>query len=243
MVGAFILASSSPRRRALLGSLVPSFTVLTSPVEETGDSRLPSWAIEPIALPAPFALPIDDDPRLWAWRKAVDVLQSNAEGIAPGSLILAADTVVLAPGRVLGKPKSRTDAADMLRLLRGRDHFVVTGFVLLQAEEAGRATVLHAEAVRTTVVTRPFSDSEMNGYLETTEPYDKAGAYALQGLGGRLIERVEGCRTNVVGLPLCRVRAVLEEAEATLLPYPDAGYCDFCPFATPGSSTVQSDGA
>lgn len=116
----------------------------------------------------------------------------------------------------------------MLYLLRGREHYVVTGFVLLRVEQGG-ATTVHQEAVSAQVVMRAFGGREVENYLATGESMDKAGAYALQGLGGRLVERVEGCRTTVIGLPLCRVRAALASAGATLLPHPEEGYCAFCP--------------
>ncbi len=220
-----VLASGSPRRRDLLGMLLPSFDVLTSPVEETGDTRMPAWALEPIALAAPFTIPPENDPKLWAWRKATDVLQRQY--LPPGTLLLGADTVVLAPGRLLGKPADRSNARDMLQLLRGRVHYVVTGFVLLQGTEDGDTT-LRAEAVSSKVTMRAFDEQELTAYLDTQEPYDKAGAYALQGLGGKLVEHVEGCRTNVIGLPVCRVRAALTRAGVRLLAYPQGGYCDFC---------------
>jgi septum formation protein len=116
----------------------------------------------------------------------------------------------------------------MLYLLRGREHYVVTGFVLLRIERGVAISTLHHEAVKAQVVMRAFDEAEVEDYLATGESMDKAGAYALQGLGGRLVARVEGCRTTVIGLPVCRVRAALEAAGAALLPYPSAGYCTFC---------------
>lgn len=223
-----VLASLSPRRRELLSKLLSYFDVLTSPVEETGDSRVPQWLLEPVRLPAPFAIAAQSDPRLWAWRKASDVLNRHGESFDGGALLLGADTVVVARERLLGKPADRRDASEMLRLLRGREHYVVTGFVLLQAEEAG-ATTLHAEAVSSKVTMKAFSEAELTAYLQTGEPYDKAGAYALQGLGGNLVERVQGCHTNVIGLPVCRVRSALERAGVELHAYPEGGYCHFCP--------------
>lgn len=229
-----VLASASPRRRELLGKLLPTFDVLTSHVEEKGDTRMPDWAIEPISLPTGFLVSPQDDPRLWAWRKATDVLRRHRKDVSLGTILLGADTVVVAPGRLLGKPADRGDARDMLQLLRGREHYVVTGFVLLQAMKDSNTT-LHAEAVSTKVTMRLFEEHELTDYLDTDEPYDKAGAYALQGLGGRLVERVEGCRTNVIGLPVCQVRTALERAGLAILEYPQEGYCDFC-LEIPGRS-------
>ncbi len=217
----------------MLARLVPDFEVLSSAAEEEGHERLPRWKLKPIDLPQPFALPSESEPRLWAWRKAVDVVHQHRDRMAVGTLIIGADTIVVAPGRVLGKPSSVQDARDMLYLLRGREHYVVTGFVLLRIEQEGASTV-HQEVVTARVVMRAFHDQELEDYLATGESMDKAGGYALQGLGGRLVERVEGCRTTVIGLPVCRVRAALGSAGVTLLTYPADGYCSSCPLQTDG---------
>ncbi|HVF98681.1 MAG TPA: Maf family protein [Chloroflexia bacterium] len=222
-----VLASGSPRRRDLLARLVPAFNVLSSPVEEQGDTRLPEWGRDTIALPDPFLVQPESDPRLWAWRKAVDVAEQHQAKLSDGTLVLGADTIVVAPGSILGKPGTVGDARDMLYLLRGRAHYVVTGFVLLRVEREATVT-LHHEAVTSQVVMRPFDEAEVEDYLATGESMDKAGAYALQGIGGRLVERVDGCRTTVIGLPVCRVRATLVAAGAALLEYPQEGYCPLC---------------
>jgi septum formation protein len=222
-----VLASGSPRRHELLARLVPSFDVLSSPVEEQGDARMPGWERAPVSLPGPFRVPPESDPRLWAWRKAADVAEQHRSRLPEGTLVLGADTIVVAPGSILGKPTTVGDARDMLYMLRGREHYVVTGFVLLRVEREAVVT-LHHEATTAQVVMRDFAESEVEDYLATGESMDKAGAYALQGLGGSLVQRVEGCRTTVIGLPVCRVRAALEANGAALLPYPAEGYCTFC---------------
>jgi septum formation protein len=222
-----ILASGSPRRRELLSRLVAGFEVLSSPAEEEGHERVPDWTVAPVELQRPFAVPPEGEPRLWAWRKAVDVVQRHRDNLAEGTLVLGADTIVVAPGRILGKPVSVQDARDMLYLLRGREHYVVTGLVLLRVGSEG-TTTLHQEAVTARVVMRAFSEQEVEDYLATGESMDKAGAYALQGLGGRLVERVDGCRTTVIGLPVCRVRVALDSAGVALLAYPAEGYCAGC---------------
>lgn len=222
-----VLASGSPRRRELLARLVSAFDVLSSPVEEQGDTRLPEWERDTIALPDPFLVQSESDPRLWAWRKAVDVAEQHRAKLSEGTLVLGADTIVVAPGRILGKPGTVGDARDMLYLLRGREHYVVTGFVLLRVEREATVT-LHHESVTSQVVMRAFDETEVEDYLATGESMDKAGAYALQGLGGRLVAHVEGCRTTVIGLPVCRVRAALDAAGAALHPYLPEGYCIFC---------------
>jgi septum formation protein len=224
-----ILASGSPRRLELIRRIVPDFRALASPVEETGSEHTPDFDMPPLFLAPPFPVPPDQDPRLWAWRKAVDVIESNRDSIPPGSPVLGADTIVVGPGRILGKPKSRQEAVEMLSMLRATYHYVVTGFAILRTGEGGaQPQSLHHEAVVSTVFMRDFSDVELEGYVATDEPYDKAGAYAVQGQGGKLVSSVEGCLNNVVGLPLCAVRRALASCGAEVLPYPFGGYCEHC---------------
>jgi septum formation protein len=221
-----ILASGSPRRIELLARLVPQFLTFPSPVEEEGSSVELSIALPPLELPAEFQPPRGADPRLWAWRKASDVLQRHSGELDNGDLVLGADTEVVVPGGPLGKPKDRQDALRMLELLRGREHYVVTGLALLKAGQADE--VAWVGAVVSRVLMRDYSRTELERYVAQSEPMDKAGAYALQGLGGKLVEQVDGCVLNVVGLPLCEVRRALVEAGAEALDYPKGGYCDFC---------------
>lgn len=224
-----VLASGSPRRVALLRLLAADFIATPSPVEETGSERLPPQPLSPIGLPAPFSVPPAFDPRLWAWRKAEDIADGKRQAaILQGPLVLGADTVVVGGDELYGKPVDKADAVRMLRSLKARQHYVITGFALLRNNRAGLKT-LSIGATISRVTMRAFSQAELEGYVATGEPFDKAGAYALQGLGGRLVEQVEGCRTNVVGLPLCAVRRMLIEAGAALLPYPQGGYCEYCP--------------
>jgi septum formation protein len=124
----------------------------------------------------------------------------------PAAVVLGADTEVVLDGAFLGKPADRADAARMLRALRGRTHQVITG-VALVASGGGRE---ETAAVTTRVTMRDYGDDEIDRYVATDEPLDKAGAYAVQGLGGRLVARVDGCFTNVVGLPLSTTRRMLE---------------------------------
>jgi septum formation protein len=209
--------------------IVPSYRSLVSPVEEAGSTRTPDFELPPLFLAPPFPVPPHQDPRLWAWRKATDVIESNCDSIVPGALVLGADTVVVGPGRLLNKPRDREEAIEMLTLLRGIYHYVVTGFVILRtAQDDADPQTLHHEAVVSTVFMRDFSDVQLQGYVATDEPYDKAGGYALQGEGGKLVSRVEGCLTNVIGLPVCRVRSALAECGAEVLPYPFGGFCEDC---------------
>ena len=225
-----VLASNSPRRKDLLSRLVDSFELASSNVEDKGSSVSPAQPLPTIVLPAGYPRLDKEGPQLWAWRKAFDVATSagSAAHDAHDYLILSADTVVVSRQLVLGKPSNLVEACEMLRLLRGTDHFVVTGFALLLNQQ-GQAVTLHVGFETSRVVMRAFSDDELEGYVATREPFDKAGAYALQGEGGKLVSAVEGCTTNVVGLPLCRVRPLLEEAGVSLRKPPDGGYCAYCP--------------
>ncbi|RJO63594.1 MAG: septum formation inhibitor Maf [Myxococcales bacterium] len=184
-----ILASQSPRRRQLLEAVGMQFAV--RPVDIDERSR-------PGESPAAFVLRLSRE-------KAEAALRQN--GIPNGELILAADTTVVLDGAMLGKPENRDDARRMLSALSGRTHEVYTGVCILDAR--GRA---FAKAVRTPVAFRRLPPEEIESYLDTDEPYDKAGAYAIQGRGVALIDRVEGSFTNVIGLPLAETLALLEAA-------------------------------
>lgn len=171
-----ILASASPRRRELLARLGCPFEVVPSRVVEElpgeGDARRGAEAL--------------------ALAKAREVAARE-----PGALVLGADTVVVLDVRPLGKPSSPAEARDVLRALAGRTHEVITAVALVEA--AGPETVASAVS---RVRMRAYADEEIEAYLATGEPYDKAGGYAVQGEGRRLVAEVSGCYTNVVGLPL-----------------------------------------
>ncbi len=177
-----VLASASPRRRELLATICPDFRVEPSDIEEPLDTAEPG-AIAALAL-----------------AKARAVVDRGARG-----LVLAADTVVVLDGVPLGKPSSADDARAMLRRLRGREHVVITGVALIDTE-TGRAA---SRAVVTRVVMADYPEAAIDDYVATGEPLDKAGAYAVQGLGGRLVAEVRGCYTNVVGLPVTTTRQLL----------------------------------
>ena len=178
-----ILASASPRRRELLARLGVPFEVRPSGIEETLSPGIPAPALATTLARA----------------KARDIAERlRAAGESP-ALILGADTLVVLDGRPLGKPASREEARAMLGALRGRSHEVVTAVVLRPDDPDGREA---AVAVISQVHMRPCTDDELEAYVATGEGDDKAGAYAVQGLGGHLVTRVEGCYSNVVGLPL-----------------------------------------
>ena len=175
-----ILASSSPRRAEILLDAGLPFSVLSSAVDE---SPLPGEKPETLVL------------RL-ANAKA-ELAAARAVGPA---IILAADTVVFLDGNILGKPRSTGEARQMLQQLSGRAHSVLTGVALIRLPDNERRQFTES----TLVQFRPIAPEELAAYLATEEPYDKAGAYAIQGLAGRFIPRIEGCYFNVVGLPLSR---------------------------------------
>ena len=122
-------------------------------------------------------------------------------------VVLGADTEVVLDGRFLGKPRDAADAARMLAALRGRAHEVITGLALIDGGSTPREDTA---SVTTRVEMADYADADIAAYVATGEPMDKAGAYAVQGLGGRLVARVDGCYTNVVGLPLGATRRLLE---------------------------------
>ena len=184
-----ILASSSPRRRELLRNAGFGFEVVPSSVDETGAEQ---------DSPAAFA------ERL-ARRKADEVASRFAA--QDGVVVLGADTVVVVDGAVLGKPGSAEEAVAMLGRLSGREHEVITG-VALAAPGTARRAVAH-EVTR--VFFRPLTRQEIEAYVASGEPMDKAGAYGVQGQASRFVTRVEGCYFNVMGLPVALVDRLLRE--------------------------------
>ncbi len=181
---AFILASGSPRRRELLRQLGFSFTVIPSRLEETNQRGM--------------------EPRghatYYAKEKAKEVAQRY-----PEQWVLAADTIVVVAEEILGKPVNVTEATAMLSRLSGRSHHVITGVCLLNAQ----CGVEESQAVETEVFMRRLDTADIEGYIATGEPMDKAGAYGIQGIGGCLVQRIEGSYSNVVGLPLCETVELL----------------------------------
>jgi len=136
----------------------------------------------------------------------VAAVQDSASGPV---VVLGADTEVVLDGRLLGKPRDPADAVRMLRELRGREHEVITGLAVVEVGPPGTAPRHETAAVTTRVRMGEYTDADIERYVATGEPLDKAGAYAVQGLGGRLVAAVDGCLTNVIGLPLTTTRALL----------------------------------
>jgi septum formation protein len=192
------LASASPRRQELIALLGVPFTVCPSRYEE----------------PPPPTTPVDL--AAFVTTLATHKAQEVAARMEGGSLVLGADTLVTlaeeGPGVPLGKPVDREDARRMLRLLSDRDHCVYTGLALIAALGEGRSAEPLCTSVRTRVRFCALNDAMIEGYLATGEPFDKAGAYGAQGYAAPFIARLEGDYFNVVGLPLCAVGTLLEQA-------------------------------
>jgi septum formation protein len=185
-----ILASGSPRRAEILRNAGIQFEVRATDVDE---SRL-----------------VDEAPGDYVRRVALAKAQSAAAKYrdpVDETLILGADTVVVINADILGKPVSQDDARSMLRRLSGRVHEVHTGLALLRS--SGEEQRVVAEVTR--VHFASLTDREIEDYIGTGEPFDKAGAYAIQGIGGRYVARIEGCYFNVMGLPLARLWSLLRE--------------------------------
>jgi len=180
-----ILASQSPRRRELLTTAGIPFTVRVREVEEI---RRPGE-------------PPDAYVRRLARAKAEAAWENRDE------IVLGADTIVVLDQKVLEKPRNVADARAMLRLLAGRDHTVITGICLRHLKGA------QVDSTATLVRFSPLTDSQIDDYVASGEPMDKAGAYAIQGLASKFVEYVEGCYFNVIGLPLSQVYRYLKSLE------------------------------
>ncbi|MBD3235985.1 MAG: septum formation protein Maf [Candidatus Eisenbacteria bacterium] len=188
--GPLWLASRSPRRVQLLEMLGIPFTV-RFPAE---DGR--RWEV-------------GEDPGRYAEQQSAEKALSVAREVTEG-VILGADTVVFCDGRLLEKPRDPDEAARFLERLAGREHEVFTGICLARAGGVARRMASECSRVRMA----PLDDATIRAYLATGEPLDKAGAYGIQGVGGLLVESIEGCYFNVMGLPLARLRALFRELEA-----------------------------
>ncbi len=176
-----LLASNSPRRRELLGLILPEFTIAESRVVDEG---------------YPPGLAPEDVPVLISKKKAA----AYADMLCPGELIITADTVVVLGDEILGKPHEHDDACAMLGKLAGNTHTVITGVTLI----TDSASASFAESTKVTFA--PVSDAEIVEYVRRYRPFDKAGAYGIQEwIGAAVIERIDGCFYNVMGLPLHRL--------------------------------------
>lgn len=180
----FILASASPRRRELLSLITEDFTVKVSDIEEKTDVALsPEETVKELA------------------RQKGEAVFS----LYPEETVIAADTVVVLDGKILGKPEDEKDAFSMLRSLSGKSHFVVTGVFVADKNKK----IIFSQ--KTEVTFFELTDKEILDYIATKEPFDKAGAYGIQGKGSVLVKGINGDYFNVVGLPVAKLNKVLKE--------------------------------
>lgn len=187
-----VLASGSPRRRELLTMLFDEFEVIVSDCQETVTSQDPEKVTEELAM-----------------QKA----EAVAESLPPSAdtvIVIGADTVVSIDGKILGKPAGQQQAVDMLRMLSGKSHNVSTGVALVWLEN-GRQIGLKSFSETTKVRVAELTEEEIISYANTNEPYDKAGAYGIQGMFGKHIQGIEGDYNNVVGLPVHRLYQELKD--------------------------------
>lgn len=179
-----ILASNSPRRREILSQIGIQYEVIPSKFEENALNMSPENMV-----------------MYFAEEKAMDV----AKKVKEEAFVIGADTIVYQNG-IMGKPKDNEDAARMLKNLSGVFHAVITGISVVHTPSLNKIT----DYERTLVKFKNISDDEIHAYIKSGEPMDKAGAYAIQGIGSLLVEKIEGCYFNVVGLPVYRLSKILE---------------------------------
>ena len=203
------MASGSPRRREIMASAGLRFEIVRPDVSEG----------PPVA---------GERPEQYAERMAREKASEVSARVRSG-VVLGADTVVVLDGEILGKPASASQAVEMLRRLRGRDHRVTTGLAAVAAGTRRLATT----AMTSTVHMRWYGDPEIAAYVASGEPFDKAGAYAVQDPDFRPAEGVEGCYLNVVGLPLCRAAALLSSLGVPCLQGQMPGSSGRCPVCKP----------
>ncbi|MBN2644947.1 MAG: septum formation inhibitor Maf [Desulfuromonadaceae bacterium] len=188
---AIVLASASPRRRDLLASVGLRFQVVPSRVDETH---------QPGETPHAFVQRLSEE-------KAAEVA---ARTDVTGRWFIGSDTIVLCDDEILGKPVDAADSACMLRRLSGRNHQVLSGYAIFDRETGARLT----RCIATEVSFRTLTEQEIEGYIATGEPADKAGSYAIQGIGAFMVSAICGSYTNVVGLPLCKIVEDLQQLGA-----------------------------
>ena len=184
-----VLASQSPRRKELMGLFNRPFEIRVADIDEEMNPNLPPYdEVARVSREKALAVPRDGD-----------------------DIVIAADTIVVCQGKVLGKPHSEEEAVTMLRLLSGRDHQVMTGLTVLVGEKAVSCTEV------TDIHFRPLSQKEILAYVRSGEPMDKAGAYGIQGGAALFAEKLHGDYYNVMGLPVCRLGQILRQLAPELL--------------------------
>lgn len=184
----YILASASPRRQELLTKIVENFEIVVSNFDEDSIQ---------------FNGDVENYVKTLAEGKAKNVASLSNDG----SIIIAADTVVVIEGKILGKPKSEDDAYNMLKLLSNKVHRVYSGIAVINTAN----NIMKSEAVFTEVKFSELTHEDIIDYINSKEPLDKAGAYGIQGLGALFVEKINGCYYNVVGLPLNKLNKIIKE--------------------------------
>ena len=182
-----VLASSSPRRKELLAALGIEFEVIHPCSDET--------------------LLDNESPQEFALRISAEKASSVSMSLGNDRIVIGADTIVVADGEILGKPSDAEEAVAMLGKLSGKEHHVYTAFSIVRPKNE----LLHREIVDTKVRVKPLAASEIEGYIKTGEPMDKAGAYGIQGIGSFMVTGIEGSYTNVVGLPVAELLEALRK--------------------------------
>lgn len=185
-----VLASSSPRRKELLESLGISFEVVSPSSDES--------------------LLDNERPEDYVLRLSSEKALSVSKNLTGDVLVIGADTIVVVENEILGKPKDEEDARNMLSKISDGAHHVLTAFSIVKPEHE----ILHTHVVGTEVMVKTLEPKEIEGYIKTTEPMDKAGAYGIQGVGAFMIKGIRGSYTNVVGLPLVEVTEALKKLGA-----------------------------
>ena len=204
-----ILASKSPRRKELIEGVGFKTLIIPSDADENIEEKDPAELVKKLS--EIKAMSVYDCIKDKAGKNREDFAgNSNDAGntdinISENDVVLGADTVVYAGGRILGKPADKDEARDMIQLLVGNVHSVFTGFTLVFSD--GRKITDYSE---TKVYVYPMNDEEIEDYISTNEPYDKAGAYGIQGLFGKYVEKIDGDYNNVVGLPVSKILYILK---------------------------------
>ena len=188
-----ILASASPRRKELLENLGYVFQTIPADIDETiSDTKSPEDIVKELAL-----------------QKATYV----ANSVNYPAIIIGSDTIVVVDNTILGKPENNEDAYNMLKMLSGRAHQVISGIAIID----NKSNKNIVDSVSSDVYFRTLSIEEITSYVKTGEPMDKAGAYAIQGLASTFIEKINGCYNNIVGLPIFKVTQALKEFDLDIL--------------------------
>ncbi len=185
-----VLASKSPRRKELLGLLDLDFQIITADIDETMNP----------------SLPVADEVARLSFEKAAAIKPR----VSDDTIIISADTVVELDEKVMGKPKDKIDAFNMLKSLSGNTHNVLSGVTVMQGDKHITKTVTTAVSFRT------LTDEEINAYIETNEPMDKAGSYGIQGRGSKFVSGIVGDYFNVVGLPVCELSLMLKNFDINI---------------------------